>query len=174
VAGSLLGTFLTGFFLVQLLGSRGVVLAVVAILALLGLALLWIMPADLAAREDPTALRAAASARPTFQTDGYLRPGLWAWNYTPYLIAFLAALSMMTVEMLAGRLLYRQAGNSLYTWTSVIGAVLAGVSVGNCWGGRLADGRRPHDYLGWLFLGASVTCLIALFLNYCYLDHNPF
>ncbi|MCY3020332.1 MAG: fused MFS/spermidine synthase [Planctomycetota bacterium] len=162
VVGSLLGTFLTGFLLVQLLGCQGVMLAVVTTLALTGLAMFCLLPGKAPTLDTGPVAPAASHAT---GMEGYLRPGLYAWRYTPCLVTFFAGLCLMTVEILAGRLLYRQAGSSLYTWTSVIGVVLAGVSAGNFLGGRMADRRRPHRYLGWLFLSASAACLIALFLN---------
>ncbi len=46
---------------------------------------------------------------------------------------------MMVLELVAGRIIAPYVGVSLYTWTSVIGVVLAGMSLGNYLGGRLAD-----------------------------------
>ena len=41
-----------------------------------------------------------------------------------------------------GAIIAPQVGCSLYTWTSVIGVILAGMSLGNYLGGRLADPIR--------------------------------
>jgi spermidine synthase len=41
-------------------------------------------------------------------------------------------------------------GVSLYTWTSIIGVVLAGISIGAYLGGRLADRYPRSSTLGWL------------------------
>jgi spermidine synthase len=71
----------------------------------------------------------------------------------------------MVVELVAGRLTARHLGSSLYTWTSIIGVVLAGISVGNYLGGKVADRWRPERTLGWLFLASSVACLGSLLLN---------
>jgi predicted membrane-bound spermidine synthase len=54
-------------------------------------------------------------------------------------VAFVASFCLMVVELVAGRLVARHLGSSLYTWTSVIGVVMAGLAVGNYTGGRLAD-----------------------------------
>ena len=48
-------------------------------------------------------------------------------------------------------------GVSLYTWTSIIGVVLAGISVGAYLGGMLADRRPSHATLGWLLLCAGLA-----------------
>ena len=55
--------------------------------------------------------------------------------------------------------------SSLYTWTSVIGVVLAGIAVGNWTGGRLADRFRPAGTLSALFLLSSLCCLAVPGLN---------
>ena len=43
-------------------------------------------------------------------------------------------------------------GVSLYTWTSVIGVVLAGVTIGNYLGGRLADLRPTRSMLALIYV----------------------
>jgi tetratricopeptide (TPR) repeat protein/spermidine synthase len=71
---------------------------------------------------------------------------------------FIAAACIMTVEILSTRLAARYLGSSLYTWTSAIGVVLAGISLGNYLGGRLADRYHPRRTLALLFVLASLTC----------------
>ena len=51
----------------------------------------------------------------------------------------LNAAGAMVVEITAGRLLAPYFGMSLYTWTTIIGIVLAGLTVGHWLGGALAD-----------------------------------
>ncbi len=51
-------------------------------------------------------------------------------------LAFLASLAFMALEMVAGRLVTRHLGSSIYGWTSVIGVLLAGLSLGNFLGGE--------------------------------------
>lgn len=80
-------------------------------------------------------------------------------------LAFLTGLCVMVLELVAGRLVARHLGASLHTWTSVIGIVLAGLSVGNYIGGRLADRFRPEQILGKLFLTASIFSLAILWLS---------
>ena len=50
---------------------------------------------------------------------------------------------------------------SLYTWTSVIGITLAGISAGNYLGGRVAD-RYPYPYTLGLILLASGVASVAI------------
>lgn len=65
---------------------------------------------------------------------------------------------------MAGRLLAPTLGVSLYTWTAVIGVVLAGVSVGNYLGGRLADRWPSRSLLALIYLAASAASLAILAL----------
>ena len=87
------------------------------------------------------------------------------WRYAPHVIVFFSSAFIMVVELVAGRLIARHLGNSLYTWTSIIGVILAGMSIGNYLGGRLADRWRPEKLLGPLFLTASIVCMCVLPLN---------
>jgi spermidine synthase len=69
---------------------------------------------------------------------------------------FLAGASMMVIEICAYRLLAPLFGNSVYTWTALIGVVLIAFSAGGFIGGRLADRRAGLEVLGWLLTGASL------------------
>jgi spermidine synthase len=57
----------------------------------------------------------------------------------------------MILELVAGRIIAPYVGVSLYTWTSVIGVVLAGISLGNFLGGWLADRYASLRLLGGVF-----------------------
>ena len=74
-----------------------------------------------------------------------------------YTVAFVASTCTLVLEIVAGRILAPHVGVSLYTWTSVIGVVLAGISVGNYLGGRLADRFPGPSTLGLMLLMASLT-----------------
>ena len=109
---------------------------------------------------------AAASAPPDNVSPDWIArlPSRWAW-LVPNLIVFVSSLCIMVVELVAGRLIARHVGNSLYTWTSVIGIVLAGIATGNYIGGRLADRYRAREALASLFLLSSAACLLIPLLN---------
>ena len=77
-------------------------------------------------------------------------------------VAFLSSFCLLVIEIVAGRVLAPYVGVSLYTWTSIIGVVLAGISGGAYAGGWLAD-RRPRDStLGWLLLASGATSLLIV------------
>jgi spermidine synthase len=84
--------------------------------------------------------------------------GLW----TAYVIVFLASFCSLVLELVAGRILAPFIGVSLYTWTSIIGVCLAGISVGNYLGGVLADRVGSRRVLGLILLGGGITSFLIL------------
>jgi len=86
---------------------------------------------------------------------------LWAAT----LIVFISSACMMTLELVAGRIVAPYVGVSLYTWTSVIGIILAGMSLGNYIGGRLADRWASYRLLGILFLLGGLTSIGVLLVD---------
>ncbi|MHC5184998.1 MAG: fused MFS/spermidine synthase [Planctomycetota bacterium] len=83
----------------------------------------------------------------------------------PSLTVFLSSACIMIIELVASRLIARHLGSSLYTWTSVIGVVLAGITIGNYLGGRIADKYQPRKALSTLFCLASIACVVIIILN---------
>lgn len=85
---------------------------------------------------------------------------------TAYVITFIASFCILVIEIVAGRILAPFVGVSLYTWTSIIGVVLAGISIGAYLGGKLADRFPDKKTLGWLLLFSGMaTLLIAPLTN---------
>jgi len=72
-----------------------------------------------------------------------------------YLLLFVSSACVMTLELVAGRLVAPYVGVSLYTWTGIIGACLCGMSFGNLFGGWLADRGEPQRWIGRIFLMAA-------------------
>jgi tetratricopeptide (TPR) repeat protein/MFS family permease len=85
--------------------------------------------------------------------------------WSAVLVAAVAGAGIMMVEIAAGRLISRFLGQSLYTWTSVIGVVLAGLSLGNYIGGRAADRFDPARLLAVLLWLAAWGCFLVPPLN---------
>ena len=75
----------------------------------------------------------------------------FAERAVPNLVVFLSGLAIMVLELVASRLVAKHVGSSLETWTTVIAVILAGMSLGNYWGGRLSDRRAPLATLPYLF-----------------------
>ena len=80
-------------------------------------------------------------------------------------LAFVASLCFMALEMVAGRLVQRHLGSSVYGWTSVIGVLLAGLSFGNFLGGKIADFVKSEKQASWLFMAASIVVLSIIILE---------
>jgi len=76
---------------------------------------------------------------------------------------FLCGAALMIIELTGSRILAPFLGTSLVVWTSLIGIILASLSLGAWWGGALAD-RQPHTRLlgRIVLLSAWATAAIGL------------
>jgi MFS family permease len=74
-------------------------------------------------------------------------------------------MGVMVVELAASRLVAKYLGSSLFTWTSVIGIVLGGVSLGNWLGGRLADRFPPGRLAPVLLLAFPLLTFLVVPLD---------
>ncbi|HYY89862.1 MAG TPA: fused MFS/spermidine synthase, partial [Chloroflexota bacterium] len=79
-----------------------------------------------------------------------------------YLVVFVSSCCTLILELVAGRILAPFIGVSLYTWTSIIGVVLAGISLGNYLGGRVADRWPQRRTLGILLVAGGLASLAIL------------
>lgn len=79
-----------------------------------------------------------------------------------YLVVFVASCCTLILELVAGRILAPYIGVSLYTWTSIIGVVLAGISLGNYLGGRIADRWPFRRTLGILLAAGGIASFAIL------------
>ena len=76
-------------------------------------------------------------------------------------IIFVSSAILMVIELAAARLIAPYVGVSLYTWTSIIGVILAGISLGNWLGGVAADRGAGNRFAG-VALGLSGIATIAV------------
>ncbi|MBI2832388.1 MAG: fused MFS/spermidine synthase [Chloroflexi bacterium] len=83
---------------------------------------------------------------------------LWKANA----IAFNSSFCVMVIELLAARILAPYIGVSLYTWTSIIGIILAGIALGNYLGGRIADRYASPNALLLIFFAGSLATILIL------------
>jgi len=83
----------------------------------------------------------------------------------PGATVFFSSACIMVLELVASRLIAKHLGSSLYTWTSVIGVVLAGITVGNYLGGRIADRFTARKTLAVLLAISSIACVATVVLN---------
>jgi spermidine synthase len=79
-----------------------------------------------------------------------------------YLVVFVSSCCTLILELVAGGIRAPFIGVSLYTWTSIIGVVLAGISLGNYLGGRIADRWPERRTLGILLVAGGLASLAIL------------
>ncbi len=79
-----------------------------------------------------------------------------------YIIMFIASFCSLVIEMVAGRILAPFVGVSIYTWTSIIGVILAGISIGAYIGGKIVDKFPSRKTLGWLLLLSGIASLTII------------
>lgn len=75
-------------------------------------------------------------------------------------LAFISGFVLLTFELVAARVLAPTVGSSTYVWTSVIGVIIAALSLGFYVGGKIADVRKNKNDVAWLLLMAAA--LVAL------------
>lgn len=163
IAGSIVGTILTGFYLPVLLGATAILVSAACMLGLVGI--LYCVAAAL--RPEPAA---ASHTRESASSVAWpLRERLNVIG-----TVFLASAIVMAMEVAAGRMASRQFGQSLFTWTTVIGLVLFGMTVGSYIGGRLADRVRGHALLTFLLIASALACVAALPVHMLMADTTAF
>jgi spermidine synthase len=81
-------------------------------------------------------------------------------KYSFELVVFLCGASIMILELVGSRLLAPFVGTSIVVWTSLIGIILAALSIGYSYGGRLADKKPDPKLLSWIIYTAAI--LISL------------
>ena len=153
--GCLLGNYVTGFYLIPMFTINTLVLMAAGGLAVLSIGTFVASQAGEPATPNgegtspPGPLshgeRGNVSSSPSLSGKGdgglgsALNPHAFPNIRRAYLIVFLASFGGMTLELTASRLLAEVLGVSLFTWTGIIGVMLAGTALGNFFGGVVAD-----------------------------------
>lgn len=120
---------------------------------------------DACVDEGKVLSQALSSSQPAAPSTGVAATLLRAAaSLKPYVIVFAASACGLIIEIVAGRILAPSIGVSLFTWTSIIGVVLAGISAGNYLGGRVADRFPSPTTLGIVLLAAGISSLSVLLL----------
>ncbi len=83
----------------------------------------------------------------------------------PSVTVFFSSGCIMVLELAASRLVAKDLGSSLYTWTAILGIVLTGISAGNYLGGRIADRHHARRALSVLFGLASAACVSIIVVD---------
>lgn len=78
------------------------------------------------------------------------------------LLVFLSSAAVLVLELLAARLLIPYVGNTIETYTAIIGVVLAGIALGTWLGGRAADRVAPHRLLAPLLVAGGALAAMTV------------
>jgi spermidine synthase/MFS family permease len=157
--GCLLGNYLTGFWLMADYTLDTISIATASILFLIGLFEIFFGSGRAVAQETELEKRLKLTTGPVSAKIKPARvietPTEWlnlkGNIQVAYLIVFVCSFCGMSLELTGVRVLAPILGVSLYTWTGIIGVMLAGTAFGNYFGGVLAD-RGP----GAAFKGMSI------------------
>lgn len=150
IAGSIAGTFVTGYLLIAWMTTTAIIASTAATLAMLGLAYgaaSLVLPRETAAASVPKRGRTESSKPVSLKDLLY-----------PVFIVFMANACLMAAEIGGGRIVSRHYGQSIYAWTTIIGVILGGMTVGSYLGGRWADRFAAGKTLSVLFAASAVSC----------------
>lgn len=78
-------------------------------------------------------------------------------KYLLEIIVFITGMGVMVFELIASRVLAPYVGTTIIIWSSLIGIILAALSVGYWWGGRLADRRAEYHHFALLIFFAAIS-----------------
>jgi spermidine synthase len=81
------------------------------------------------------------------------------------ILVFIAGVITMSLEFSASRLLIPVFGSSIYTWGSLIGVILAGLSLGYHIGGRLADKDPSYEKFCSIIFSAGLYIFFVPFIS---------
>lgn len=154
--GSLGGNFLTGFYLLMYFGTGTIVIGIAMMLAALGLFSTLMLPEGPAVSRAPVVTKPAAAKTVSYSPVFSLAAACAT--------VFIASFCSMALELGASRFLAPLVGVSLYSWTGIIGVVLAGIVLGNYAGGWIADRWPKHETLGNAFFLAGMFTMGALII----------
>jgi len=85
--------------------------------------------------------------------------------YLIYLLAFVGGFTIMSLELLGGRVLAPYFGSSIYVWGSIITIFMLSLSLGYLLGGRLSLHHASLARFAFIFLGAAVCLYPLVYFN---------
>lgn len=80
-----------------------------------------------------------------------------------YFLAFTSGFSIMTIELLGGRILAPYFGSSVHIWGSIITVFMLSLSLGYLLGGKLSTMNVSLKRYGLIFISAGITVLPVAF-----------
>jgi predicted membrane-bound spermidine synthase len=86
-------------------------------------------------------------------------------KYSLEVITFVSGALVMIIELVGSRIVAPYLGTSIFVWTSLIGVMLASLSLGYYAGGRLSDKNPQPKILSRIILGAAICSSLVLILE---------
>lgn len=168
--GCLLGNYVTGFYLVPEYTINTLVYFAAGSLFALAVVVFVVLNAT---PPSPPVADAPDSPDPA-------NPFAFDNIQQAFAVVFLASFCGMTLELAASRVIAEQLGVSLFTWTGIIGVMLAGTALGNLTGGILADRVNrpgstcnPRIWLAGTFILAG-GAIVLILLGWTILSNREF
>jgi len=92
-------------------------------------------------------------------------------NFPLKIIVFLCGATVMAFEIIGARILGVYVGTSIFVWTSIIGIILASLSLGYWLGGRIADRKPTYRMLTLIILLAGISIVLTNYGKEILLDY---
>jgi spermidine synthase len=86
-------------------------------------------------------------------------------KYSLEIIVFISGAMVMILELVGSRVVAPYVGSSTFVWTSLIGVILASLSLGYYLGGKIADRNPKAEKLAWIIFIASALIVITWFIK---------
>jgi spermidine synthase len=152
--GCLLGNYLTGFWLIPSYNIDTIVIVVAAALFIFAvLSILFVFSGQSQAAEVTPKNNSSQSTK---------------LPLAMVMVPFACSFAGMTLELAGVRVMAQIVGVSLYTWTGVIGVMLAGTAIGNYLGGFLAASKKQPTILIGSLIFASFTIMLSIGIFFFY------
>ncbi|MDP9015480.1 MAG: fused MFS/spermidine synthase [Thermoproteota archaeon] len=100
----------------------------------------------------------------------FLKPAASTLHIVLLVLVFIAGIATMSLEFAASRLLTPVFGSSIYTWGSLIGVVLVGLSIGYHVGGRLADKNPDFEKFCSILFSSGLYIVFIPFISSSVID----
>jgi len=86
-------------------------------------------------------------------------------KYLLEITVFIAGLGIMVFELIGSRILAPYVGTTIIVWSALIGVILAFLSAGYWWGGKVADRKQNYKYFSGIIFLAALFVSITAFLK---------
>ena len=87
------------------------------------------------------------------------------------LIVFISGFSVMVLELAGARVIAPFLGSTYIVWTSIIGIIMAALSIGYYIGGKLSDKKTSSIILSMIFFTTGVFIIILSFFQFDFLKY---